>query len=139
MAAWHIPTTSLASGRGLRGVVERGSSAASFDTVLRGLREDAGLRAEITRALAAAPFAGFKWETPAVCRQTLARMFEFVVLESAALVRPADPGAFREHFVQDASVVEFPSLGGDAILVAPCPRAASDAYGHLAAFARKAR
>jgi hypothetical protein len=32
----------------------------------------------------------------------------------------------------------FPNLGRDAIMVVPCPLAASSAYGHLAAFVREA-
>jgi len=34
-------------------------------------------------------------------------------------------------------VVVFPNLGGDAVLIAPCPRGHVDAYPHLAAFLRQ--
>jgi hypothetical protein len=32
----------------------------------------------------------------------------------------------------------FPNLGGDAIMVVPCPFTSPSAYGHLAAFVRQA-
>jgi hypothetical protein len=34
--------------------------------------------------------------------------------------------------------VTFPNLGGDAVLVAPCPGGSPQAYPHLAAFVRAA-
>ena len=51
-----------------------------------------------------------------------------------------DLEAFAEHFAAatEAGVVVLPYLGGDAILVVPCPVVAPSAYGHLAAFVRQA-
>jgi hypothetical protein len=54
--------------------------------------------------------------------------------------RRPDPEAFAEHFrgASEASVLAFPNLSGDALMVVPCPLAADSAYGHLAAFVREA-
>ena len=41
-------------------------------------------------------------------------------------------------FSSSDDVVTFPNLGGDAIMVVPCPRAADSVYGHLASFVRNA-
>ncbi|MDJ0803596.1 MAG: hypothetical protein QNI97_12050, partial [Desulfobacterales bacterium] len=48
------------------------------------------------------------------------------------------PTAFAEHFEKAdvGGVVAFPNLGGDAILIAPCPVVARSDYGHLAVYLR---
>lgn len=48
-----------------------------------------------------------------------------------------EPGVFAEHFRQDRDVVTFGNLGGDAVLVAPCPVGNRD-FSHLAQFTRAA-
>ena len=68
---------------------------------------------------------------------TLSRPFEFVVLDSPGLTRRPEPEAFAEHFAgAGADVVVFANLGGDAVMVVPCPVAEPSAYGQLAAFVR---
>jgi hypothetical protein len=62
-------------------------------------------------------------------------------LDSPGLARKPDREAFAGYFGRAAaeeSVVSFPNLGKDAILVVPCPRGPVSAYGHLAAFVRTA-
>ena len=99
---------------------------------------DDGFRSLFNDALADSPFAAFRWETPPVTQATLARPFEFVLLDSPGLARRPDSEAFAEYFggAGEAEVVVFPNLGGDAIMVVPCPVAAPSAYGHLGAFVR---
>lgn len=80
-----------------------------------GWREDEAFRSTFTARLAAVPYAAFRWEMPAVTAATADRF-------------DADAG----------NVLPFPNLGGDAILVVPRPIAAPTAYGHLAAFVRRA-
>jgi hypothetical protein len=104
-------------------------------------RSDEGFRAGLIRALAASSFAAFFWETPPLTTATLAAPFEFVLTEARALANaPAEPNAFAEHFARDDGdgVVAFENLGGDAVLVVPCPRAPASAYAHLASFLRHA-
>lgn len=92
-------------------------------------------------AIVESEFGAFFWETPPVTSQTLDRPFEFVLVESAALMnlRP-DPTPFSAHFSsqQTETVLTFPNLGGDAVLVVPAPRTETNAYTHLANFLREA-
>jgi hypothetical protein len=117
-----------------------GANPATFADVIKGWLGDSAFRSLWNDLLAGAPFSAFRWETPPVTGGTLARPFEFVLLDSPGLARRPDPAAFAEQFgsASDAQVVQFPNLGGDAILVAPCPLAAPSAYGHLGAFVREA-
>lgn len=136
---WATRSEQLPGGRGLRFTVDRGSRPATVAEVLQGWQEDAGFRSLFNRLLADAPFAEFRWETPAVTAATLSRPFECVVLDAPGLARAPDPAAFAGHFAgAEADVVVFPNLGRDGILVVPCPVAAPSAYGHLAAFVRHA-
>jgi hypothetical protein len=140
LTMWTSRGEELADGRGLRFVVDLGSRRATFADVLRGWQHDAAFRTLFNALLAGAPFSAFRWESPAVTATTVTRPFEFVVLDGPELVRRPDPEAFADHFrdTAETEVVEFPNLGGDAIMVVPCPRAAPCAYGHLAAFVRTA-
>ena len=135
---WALRFENLPDGHGMLGRLERAGAPASFADFLGALREDAALRTVLTSGLAAVPYRAFKWETPPVTRATLRRAFECVALDSPRLARRVDAAAFAEHFVVDEAVVTFPSLGRDAILVAPCPRGPLSSYGHLAAFVRDA-
>jgi len=135
---WALPLDVSPDGRGMHGAIRRDEHVATFSEVMGALAVDAELRDVLTTALACVPYQGFKWETPAVTRETIHRPFECVVLDSPHLACEVDPHSFAEHFVEDELVVTFPSLGRDAILVAPCPRAPHAVYGHLAAFVRRA-
>ena len=136
---WTAWSEELADDPGLRFEIAFDARPATFADVLQGWREDAGFRAIFNALLADAPYAAFRWETPAVTIDTMSRRFEFVVLDCPDLARPADPNAFAEHFSNAAAgVVVFPNLRGDAVMVVPSARAKPTAYGHLAAFVRHA-
>jgi len=126
--------------RGLRFAVHVGTHTATFADVLDGWRGDTTFRSLFNAQLASAPLTAFRWETPSVTAATATRPFEFVLLDSPGLGQDVEPEAFAQHFrgAPPSTVVEFPNLGGDAILVVPCPVAGLSAYGHLAAFARLA-
>jgi hypothetical protein len=137
---WHFRSEELTADA-LRFVAESGGKLVTFADVLRGWRTDAALRAGFNATLAEAPFSAFRWETPAVTEATATKPFEFVLLDAPGLAPRPDPDAFAEHFrsAREAEpVVAFPNLGGDALLVVPCPLGEHSAYGHLAAFVRGA-
>jgi hypothetical protein len=129
---WTFACKDLTDFRGLQFTCD-----GCFADVVRGWQRDADFRTSFNALLAEAPYETFRWETPAVTTATLARPFEFVLLDSPGLARRPDPEAFAAHFAgAKASVATFPNLGGDAILVVPCPVTEPSAYGHLAAFVR---
>ena len=136
---WDSRSEDLADSRGMRFTVNLNSGPASVADVLRGWREDAGFRTLFNSLLADSPYTAFRWETPAVTVAKLARPFEFVVLDSPGLSREPDLDAFAEHFgATSDGIATFSNLGGDAIMIVPCPLVNPTAYGHLAAFARHA-
>ncbi|RMF42362.1 MAG: hypothetical protein D6753_07745 [Planctomycetota bacterium] len=128
-----------------------------------GLAHDANLRSTWSQALSEIPFTAFRWEMPPVAETTADRPMECVVIDRPRLRRTADPQPFQHRFTADP-VTAFPSLGGDAMLIVPCPpaldvpRAAQhpsfrpepdrrfidgdlgdlNCYAHLAAFLRNA-
>jgi hypothetical protein len=130
----------LASGHILKFAIDQDSSPLPYADVLRLWQTDATLRSFFMTLLADAPFSAFRWETPALTNGSAQRPFEFVILESPGLAAKPDPNAFADHF-EDAtrdSVVSFPNLGNDAILIVPCPSGPLSAYRHIAAFVREA-
>jgi hypothetical protein len=137
---WAFRSEQLTGRRDLRLAVDLGSRPATFADVLRGWQGDAVFRSLFNAQLAGAPFTAFRWETPPLTAATATRPFECVLLDGPGLAQHPDPEAFAEHFdsAPEAGVVVFPNLGGDAILVVPCPLGSPSAYGHLAAFAREA-
>jgi hypothetical protein len=115
------------------------SRPATCADVLRGWEQDGAFRSLFNSLLADTPFTAFRWEMPAMTTTTITRPFESVVLDSPGLERRPEQEAFAEHFSDDDDgVVSFANLRGDAILIVPCPIAELSAYGHLAAFVRRA-
>lgn len=95
-----------------------------------------------SRVLKDSSFTGFRWETPALNRQSLDNIFEFVLIDSPQLEqRPSDPLTYGEHFSQASphkNIISFKNLGGDTTLIVPVPKNNNDIYGHLASFIRGA-
>jgi hypothetical protein len=136
---WTAQIEELADARGLRFTIDLNSHPATYAEVLRGWQGEEGFRSLFNSLLANVPYTAFRWETPAVTTASASQPFEFVILDSPDLDRRPDPEAFGEHFGgAGAGIAVFPNLGGDAILVVPCPIAELSAYGHLAAFVRLA-
>ena len=137
---WTTRTEQLTSGRILKVALDFDSSPASYLEVLRRWENDAAFRSLFIGLLANSPFAAFRWETPPITASTANRPFEFVLLDSPGLARNPDPDAFAEHFhgVAPGSVIEFPNLGRDAVMVVPSPHGPASAYCHIGAFVRHA-
>jgi hypothetical protein len=137
---WHVE----ARGDTARTYTGRDAAGAALDyrEVLRRWQRDEAFVDGFIGLLAAVPFDAYLWESPPVDRSTVARRFEFTVIDRPALARAADPSPFSDPF-DDAdgdAVVRFTNLGGDAVLVAPKPEACADGVdcAHLAAFTRSA-
>jgi hypothetical protein len=136
---WTVRSEELADARGMRFALALDGRTATFADVFRGWQGDAGFRSLFNALLADAPFAAFRWETPALTAATVTGPFECVLLDSPGLAVRPDPEPFAEHFSgTEGDVASFMNLGGDAILIVPCPVAEPSAYGHLAAFVRLA-
>lgn len=96
--------------------------------------------------LAKSPFSSFFWECPPITTAKVASgaEFEHVTVRNSHGFRKASPHLFQSYLKTckgTESVVHFANLGGDSTLVAPCESASiksSDAYGHIALFARNA-
>ena len=138
---WDATVETLGAGRTRRYTLRRDGAAVDCAEVLRCWRDDERFRSFYSGLLADAPYAAFRWETPALTSATIGKPFEFVLLDAPGLERPPEPEAFAEHFgraKRDCPVVTFENLGKDAVLVVPEPAAAPPAYVHLAAFVRNA-
>ena len=81
-----------------------------------------------------APFIAYRWETPPLGVDTANQPFECLLHDSPDLDVPADSRDFAPYFRPEADVVSFDNLGGDALLVVPCPASAETNYSHIAAF-----
>lgn len=136
---WSARELPAADERVLRFAIERDAQPVSRAEVFRCWQHDAAFRDYFGGLLADAPFDAFRWETPPVTHASLEQPFEFVLVDSPELLKAADADAFAEHFAEEQPVVEFRNLGGDALLLVPCPAGPATAYAHFAAFLRQAR
>ena len=118
--------------------LRQGGAPLDWPGFARGLREEAEVRALLTRALRDAPAKAYFWECCPWRAATPEPRLEFVLAPTSAFAGGrARPDAFREHFGQ-GDVARFDSLRGDARLVAPSPTGREDAALHLARFVRQA-
>ena len=137
---WQANLIETPPGYGLRLTVTLHQRPATFRELVTAWQSDASLREIWSEALAGVAFPGFRWECPPITAASVDRNFECVLLRSDTLSRQPESGPFAEFFTtaRGASVVGFPSLGGDAFLIAPCPLAEASVYPHLASFLRGA-
>lgn len=135
---WNAEIETLKDGRLQRFVITHGDGPLSYANVLTLWQDSSEFRVYFAGLLADSPFAAYRWETPPVTSATIDRDFEFVLLRSDALARPVDAAAFASHFDAGLEVATFPNLGGNAVMVVPCPVADPSIYGHLASFIRDA-
>ncbi len=136
---WHAVTEPLASGSKYRLLDDE--TPLSFRELIRLLEHDDDFAAWYTHLLADSEYEAFYWEHPPLTLGRLDRDAEFVLLNASALASfRAEPAAFQSIFDDHPGedVIVFPNLGSDAMLIAPRPVAANDAYPHLAAFLRQA-
>ena len=112
----------------------------TYEQAIQAWQNDAEFRSFFGSVLKDADFESFRWETPPLTNESATRIFECVVIDNPGLARHPDSAAFAEHFTSgnEEGIATFPNLGGDAIMVVPCPRGPEEAYGHLAAFMRNA-
>lgn len=120
----------------------RSGQPVSFAEVLALWQDAAEFRDYFLSLLSTSPYDAYFWETPPVTTSTANRPFEFALVESTELSQAhPEPDAFRNQFdLADPAdtILTFPNLGGDALLVVPRPLAPPLAYAHLAAFVRRA-
>lgn len=110
----------------------------SWRSVLAGWRESPQRADVLGRALAELPFVAFRWETPPMTVSRLDLPFECVAVDDPSLDVAPDPVPFDEYLHDDQAVVRFANLGGDAEMIVPCRQGREYAYGHIAAFLRRA-
>lgn len=135
---WHIESSPLGAGTHRWSAITVSGTAMSSQEVCAAWRSDDSFRAFWVTGLRGVPFEAYCWECPAVNERSRSRPFECAFVSSPSLARmEPEPGAFAEHFRQDRDIVTFGNLGGDAVLVAPCPQGARD-FSHLAKFTRAA-
>jgi hypothetical protein len=114
----------------------------------RSLIENEAEISNFVSVLKDSPMKAFFFESKGVSGDTISKTsFEFVLIESTYLYNFADSSpdedTFDEHFRRCNSNVygcAFANLGGDSLLIVPKPVPSSPktAYGHLAAFVRRA-
>ncbi|MEM8781246.1 MAG: hypothetical protein AAGE65_00185 [Planctomycetota bacterium] len=132
---WSFSRSALSSEPGHHYLLRCGGRRATYRQVIDGWSSDASFRRFFIALLADCPYDAYRWETPHVNQSLLARPFEFVLLRSPELERPADRQPFAGPFRDaKADCIAFPNMSGDATMIVPCPLDAQSAYPHLAAF-----
>ncbi len=118
----------------------RGAEPVPYSEVLTLWQQDPAFLNCFIDLLVNSPYSAYRWETPPLTKATQDRPFEFVLLDCPGLDRQPDAESFSKQFgtAKGADVLRFPNLGGDAVMVVPCPIADPTAYVHLAAFVRTA-
>jgi len=111
---------------------------------LEGLNKDPNILKDFINILQNVDFSSYFFETPKVTQKTLkSTTFEFVLAKADQLDSvQADERTFEDYFgsCKDRLVTNFLNLGGDAMLVVPCPVSGGHKqdYVSLAPFVRSA-
>lgn len=110
----------------------------SFRTVMELWQHSENFCLYFNDILSSCPFEAYFWEVKLVTTDTLHEAFEFALIDSPELVSiKSDFQTFSRFFNKTDEVVSFPNLGGDSMLIAPCPQTRAG-YASIARFARTA-
>ncbi len=139
---WEARRTAIRQGWSEKIAIAAAGRTLSFAEVIALWRQDSDFRAFFIDELAATALPAFLWEMPPIWSGRTQLDYEFVAIRSDGLARMRpDADAFASQLAApgtSSSVVAFPNLGGDALLVAPRQIAGLQSYGHIAAFVRSA-
>ena len=139
MPDWRVHSTPIDATTQRWELHDGDDGALTWDGVIRHWHESEAFRRFWRASLREVEFGAYAWECPPVKKGTTSHPFECVFVSSPLLdTMPPDPQAFAEHFRRGADVVTFANLGGDAVLVAPCPGGPGSNFSHLASFTRTA-
>ena len=137
---WRAESDCLNAGETRKIHLCRGNLPVSRAAVIDAWRHTPEFADWFARSLAAVPYPAFFWETPPFSTTNLDRPFEFVLVSSPQLAAVnAEPAPFRDQLRVDRDAVTFSNLGGDAVLIAPCPAPDTGHWAHLAQYLRTAR
>merc|ERR1712228_274617 len=114
----------------------------SYKDFLKEVKKNEPVLKEFIRILKDSNFGAYFFETPKVTSSTVEKkIFEFVLVKAEALEGvKAEEDTFKSYFDKcggESNVAAFENLGGDAMLVAPCPQENWD-FSSLATFMRTA-
>lgn len=122
--------------------ISQQDSFLSFAEIIELWKNSKDFRQFYISLIADLPFAAIFWESPPITIDTLDKDYEFVAVDSSQLAAVAqNQHAFSDYFARaktGETVISFENLGGDALLVVPCPVSSANAYMHLCAFVRQA-
>ena len=119
------------------GYLDKDNEPLSFREVVNLWASDNLFRGFHCQVLSDISFNAYRWETPVVDLNRFDRPFEFIVRNDPSLDGPENCSAFQQYFDaadEEQWIVEFPNLGGDAILVVPLPGGSHVDHCHLASF-----
>ncbi|MAO64307.1 MAG: hypothetical protein CL666_04855 [Balneola sp.] len=106
---------------------------------LNELKQSSDFRKRYNDFLAGCDYKAFFWENKPFTKPTMKEGYECNLVKSNLLANvDPDPQTFSSYFEPDSEVVSFPNLGGDAMLVAPCPVSDHSIYTQIGDFVRKA-
>jgi hypothetical protein len=131
---WHVEAAPVDDATFHWNVIAVSGRTLSFTEACEAWRLDAGFRTFWTGQLKTVPFSSYCWECPPLSISDCDAAFECVFVSSPSLARMAtDACPFSGHFRPGCEIATFWSLGGDALLVAPCPEETGN-FAHLASF-----
>jgi len=143
---WAVKINPLASPtQGICIALQRGERPLRFGELFELLTTSNRFTDWYSSILRDSEYPAFFWEHPPLTAANLADPAEFVLLAAPPLesLRP-DASSFSEHFRAaelddgNTTVIKFSNIGGDALLIVPCPDNTTKQYTHLAAFLRTA-
>lgn len=138
-ATWQADATPAEGAQ--RYTLRAADGPVSFRQMFTLLRDDDAFADRLSDAITGFDCEACYWELPPVTATSIDNNAEFVLLDAPSLARMApEPDVFASHFrpIPDRGIAVFANLGGDAVLVAPCPSGSGESYPHLVAFLRTA-
>lgn len=139
MQEWTIRQTIIQSDKIIQYQILEKGQVLSFKKVINYWIASSSFRKFYNDLLLGSSFENFFWEHPPLLANNLEQLYEFVLVKSTNLVQVSPtPRFFKDYYEKDKTVVVFPNLGKNALMIVPVPEGDFD-YAHLGRFIRNAR
>lgn len=121
----------------IRFSINEDGSSISHSRFLELLTNSEAFRNFYNKILAGIDFEAYLWENKPITNKNTDETYECSLVNSTFLtgISP-DHHTFGQYFDKNKNVVTFSNLGGDALLIVPCPQNRKSHYTHIGKFVR---
>lgn len=135
---WFAEKTNLENNQ-TKYKIRQNEKTLNFQAVIELLKNNEDFVMYFNKLLCESEYESFFWEVKPIDSKRNQEDFEFVLINSNALLDvKADSSVFSKYFSDNKYATSFVNLSGESVLITPVKTSPLDDYAHIAKFCRNA-